>query len=529
MTGAPSAERIADRLLADLAPHDAVAAALTGAPGPGPLPTLAPADFAARHDAKVAALAALDAARPTGTLAAVLRERLEADLALDDLGFTTSLLAPLATPVHEVRAVFDAPHESAADWQGVGEALALVPGALADYAETLRSAPRTVASRQVLGAAAQCRGWIQADQFYRRLVAGHPELAGAAEGAGQATLAFADFLDTELVNSAPEVDAVGAETYAVTARAFLGEEVDLLDTYAFGWAELAELSAEMSALAGNLGCTDVEASVAALDADPAGRLSTGQLAPWLSERLAETADALDGVHFDLPPQARLPAARLSPTAAGVMYYDAPDADLTRPGTVWWSAPAGGSTSTWREVTTLHHEGIPGHHLQIATALTAPQLHPWQRGMVAVHGYAEGWAHYAERLAQECGLLRDDGEALGMLLGQRLRAARIVIDMGLHLDLAIPANAFTAATRWTPAVGREVLRRAAGADDVTARFEVDRYLGWPAQALAFRVGARLWSQLRDTAAARPGFEARAFHMAALRLGPMGLGTLREVLA
>jgi uncharacterized protein (DUF885 family) len=181
------------------------------------------------------------------------------------------------------------------------------------------------------------------------------------------------------------------------------------------------------------------------------------------------------------------------------------------------------------VTTVHHEGVPGHHLQITTAMSRPDLHPWQRSMAHVHGYAEGWAHYTERLADELGLLRNAAERLGMLYGQRWRAARIVIDVGLHLGLPIPSgNGFTDATTWTPEVGAAVLRTASGCDAVTAQFEVDRYFGWPAQALAFRVGARLWRELRDAAAQRPGFALRDFHMDALRLGPMGLGPLREVM-
>ena len=519
-----SAEYIADQLLADLAPYDVVAAELVGVTPASQLPRLAPEDFAARHDAKARALARLQAAQPGNTLAAVLRERLESDLALDDLGFTTSLLAPLATPVHEIRAVFDT---LAGD--DVGDHLALVPQALIDYRDTLISSERTVAKRQVLGAAAQCRKWVGADAFYGRLVVDRPELRTRADAATAATLAFADFLEISLLDRAPEPDAVGEEVYATTARAFLGDVVDLQETYAFGWDELAAITGEMSVIAGCLRFPTIDEAIGALDGDPARNLTSEQLAPWLAQRLDETADAVDGIHFDLPARSRIPAARLSPTAVGVMYYDPPDPGLTRPGTVWWAAPASGQTSSWREVTTVHHEGIPGHHLQIATALSETGLHPWQRGMVHVHGYAEGWAHYGERLAVELGLLRDDGERMGMLLGQRWRAARIVIDLGLHLDLPIPVNDFTTAKRWSADVGREVLRRAAGCDEVTARFEVDRYLGWPAQALAFRVGARLWSQIRAAAETRPGFDARTFHMSVLRLGPMGLGTLREVMS
>jgi uncharacterized protein (DUF885 family) len=102
--------------------------------------------------------------------------------------------------------------------------------------------------------------------------------------------------------------------------------------------------------------------------------------------------------------------------------------------------------------------------------------------------------------------------------------------GVLLAPPIPAgNGFTDVTDWTPPVGVAMLREAAGVDAMTARFEVDRYLGWPAQARAFRVGARLWRQARDAAERRPGFDLRGFHMHALRLGPLGLGPLREVMS
>ncbi len=536
---------IADRLLAELAPVDVQAAQALGREPSNLLPALGPADFAARHDARVRALRALrSAGEPEPgerVLAAALGERLDSELALDDSGFTTSLLAPLATPVHEVREAFDKlPRETPADWERLAGHLAAVPAALDAYAATLLAAAdagHVVSRRQVLGAADQCEAWAGPDEFYHRLVAGAhaPSLAdrlpSGADAASEATRRFAEFLREQLLPRARAEDGVGRDRYTVTARAFLGEDVDLADTYAFGWDELARLSAEMRVVAAQLGADSVEQAAAELDADPARQLRTsGELAEWLQGRVDEVVEALDGVHFDLPAAARKPECRISPTSTGIMYYSAPDAAFTRPGRIWWSPPAEGVSYTWHEVTTVHHEGVPGHHLQIATAMSQPQLHPWQRSMAHVHGYAEGWAHYAERLADELGLLRDSGERLGMLFGQRWRAARIVIDMGLHLGLPIPpGNGLTEATSWTPEVGAQVLRRAAGCDEATARFEIDRYFGWPGQALAFRVGARLWRQLRAEAERRPGFELRRFHMDALRLGPMGLAPLRTLLA
>jgi uncharacterized protein (DUF885 family) len=529
-----SVTQIADQLLADLAPLDSAAAEALGRQPATLMPQLAPSDFGARHQAMVRALAKLDDTVPSSpaetVLAAALTERLTSDIALDDAGFTTALLAPLATPVHAVREVFDT--LPAGDWAAIEAHLQQVPGALHDYANTLRSAPRVVAARQVTGAADQCEKWVdpKRDNFYRRLVAEQPALRPAADAASEATLQFAHFLRDELLVRAPEKDAVGRELYTVTSRAFLGDDIDLQETYLFGWQELLELTAEMNEVAHTLGAASIEEAAAALDADPARRLgSPAKLVTWLQERVEDVVLSVDGVYVDLPEQAWLPECKLAPTASGVMYYQAPDAAFTRPGRIWWAPPADGTTSTWREVTTVHHEGVPGHHLQIAVALAEPALHPWQRSMAHVHGHAEGWAHYAERLADEFGLLRDPGERLGMLYGQRWRAARIVIDMGLHLGYPIPAgNGLTTATEWTPEVGAAVLQRAGGVDETTARFEIDRYLGWPGQALSFRVGARLWRQLRDAAAARPDFDLREFHMRALRLGPMGLGPLRDVL-
>jgi uncharacterized protein (DUF885 family) len=533
-----NAAEIADRLLADLAPIDTDAAEALGTEPVSLMPALAPADFAARHEAYLRAERALaqpDDDPTAGVLAAALRERVGSELALDEAGFTTALLAPLATPVHAVREVFDKlPRESAGDWERVAAHLAQVPPALQAYAATLReSAGRghVVAARQVLGAAAQCERWIGPDDFYGRLARSGPDdprLAAGAAAATRATAEFARFLREELLPLAPERDAVGRELYTVTARAFLGDGVDLDETYAFGWDELARLTAEMNAVARELGATSVEEAAAALDADPARRLHTpDELLGWLQQRVDETVEAIDGVHFDLPAVSRAPQCRISDASAGVMYYSQPDPAFTRPGRIVW-APAE-TSHTWREVTTLHHEGVPGHHLQIVTALAEPGLHPWQRSMAHVHGYVEGWAHYAERLCGELGLLRDPGERLGMLYGQRWRAARIVIDMGLHLDLPIPpGNGFTEQTHWTPELGVAVLRAASGAEEQAARFEVDRYFGWPGQALSFRIGARLWQQIREAAARRPGFDLRAFHTSALRLGPLGLGPLRKVM-
>jgi uncharacterized protein (DUF885 family) len=511
-------------------------------------PDLSPDGFAgraalARECGAAAATATAHAPGEAGLKAAFV-ERMDADVELHDAGFLPRLLAPLATPVHAVRMVFDIlPRESAEDWAAVLRHLQAVPGALRDYRATLTENAQhgnVVARRQVLTVADQCAGWTGESDFYAGVAAAYPdgplaaELTAAAAGASAATRDFEAFLRTELAPLASTVDGVGREMYAVTARAFLGVDLDLDELYEYGWAELARTAAEMTQVAQELGHPDPATAMAALDADPQWRVAVGEpLEEWLRARVEALTDALDGAHFDIPAATRHADCHISRTGAGVLYYVPPDPALTRSGSIWWSVPPGSDTvPVWQDSGSLCHEGLPGHHLQHAITLTTAELHPWQRVMCHIHGYAEGWAHYAERLADELGLYRHPAERLGMLAGQMWRAARIVIDMGLHLDAPIPAgNGFTDETRWEPVMAAEFLARVAGLDPHTARFEVDRYLGWPAQALAFKAGARLWWQVREDAerAAGDSFDRKAFHMAALRLGPMGLGPLRAQLA
>lgn len=528
---------VADAYLAELATLDPHAAQALGHGDVILIPDLSPEAYQAHVDLARRTRAALDAvaARANGerVLAAALADRLDSDIALDEVGFTRRLLAPLATPVHRIRHVFDnLPRATDADWQRVAEHLALVPRALDQYRRTLLQAAddgHVVARRQVLAVAAQCEAWVEADDYFGRFAGSRcPDEAAVA---ARATAEFAAFLRGTLAPRAGERDGVGPDVYNVTARSFLGARLDLDEVYAFGWDELARIGVEMRAVATEIiGEPNVAEAMAHLDADPARQVHGREaLEEWLQARVEALASTLDGTHFDIPAATRVVECRLSPATSGVMYYTPPDPGLTRPGRIWWSVPDLDAVPVWREVGTLCHEGLPGHHLQYAVTLTTAELHPWQRVLCHVHGYAEGWAHYAERLADEIGLYTDPAERLGMLSGQMWRAARIVIDIGLHLDLPIPVNEFTGATRWTPDLAVDILTRVAGLDVTTARFEVDRYLGWPGQALAFKVGERLWWQARRDAEQRPGFERKRFHMTALRLGPMGLDPLRSALA
>ncbi|MEO6999565.1 MAG: DUF885 family protein, partial [Terracoccus sp.] len=393
---------VADRYVAALARTDADAAAIAGRPPTAVLPLLSPDAFDDRIGAARIARDALlhNKSQDDAALALVMVERLGAEIDLVECGFTERLLAPLATPIDAVRSTFDElPHHTDDEWEHVIDALSGVAGAHNDYLQTLvRSAERghVVAARQITQIAARCRGWIDQDNFYGALSETAPVMLrdradAAAASASSATLRFADEVERALLPVAPEVDAVGRELYTHTARAFLGCDVDLLETYEWGWSELDRIADEAEVLARQLHPYGFDAAVAMLDAHPTRRLgSSEQVEHWLTARMTAIADHVDGRHLDLPPEPlRRPECRMASAASGVMYYTPPDPGLARLGRVWWTVDPAVGARTWREATTLHHEGVPGHHTQIVTAMTTPGLHPWQRHLCHVHGHAEG--------------------------------------------------------------------------------------------------------------------------------------------
>ncbi|NNH23367.1 DUF885 domain-containing protein, partial [Pseudokineococcus marinus] len=380
--------------------------------------------------------------------------------------------------------------------------------------------------------------------FFDALVAGArpdgaaPGGALAADlerGAAAARGAYADLaraLAEDVLPRAREEDACGREEYALRSRLFLGAEVDLEETYAWGLEEVARIEAEMAEVAERIRPgADVEEAIAVLDADPARRLpDAAAFTAWM-QRLSDWAvEELGREHFDVPAPLRRLECRIAPSASGAIYYTGPSEDLTRPGRMWFSVPPGQTSfSTWLDTTTVFHEGVPGHHLQVGHAMVRSDvLNRWRRTMAWSSGYGEGWALYAERLMAELGHLDDPGDRMGMLVGSVLRASRVVVDIGLHCGLAAPAE--VGGGTWDAERVWRYLTGHARQDEPVRRFEHLRYLGWPGQAPSYKVGERLWLQLREEVRAREGdaFDLRAFHRRALDLGAVGLDVLRAAM-
>ena len=356
------------------------------------------------------------------------------------------------------------------------------------------------------------------------------DLKKGAEASAEAYDRLATFLETELAPAAGEVDAVGRELYALRSRHFLGATIDLDETYEWGIEELARMVDEQTRIAGEIvPGGSVHEAIEALDKDPSRKLQgTDALQRWMQETSDRAVAELSRDHFDIPEAIRNLECMIAPTQEGGIYYTGPADDFSRPGRMWWSVPEGVTEfDTWRELTTVYHEGVPGHHLQIGQAVfNRATLNLWRRQLGGTSGHAEGWALYAERLMQELGYLDDPADRLGMLDGQRMRAARVVLDIGVHLG----KPKLTGDGIWDADYALGFMRENVNMNDSFVRFEVNRYLGWPGQAPSYKVGQRIWEQIRDAAQTRDGaaFSFKDFHKKALDIGGVGLDTLRATL-
>ena len=279
----------------------------------------------------------------------------------------------------------------------------------------------------------------------------------------------------------------------------------------------------------------VDEVIAHLESDPNRAIEgVDEFRRWNQELLDTTVAALNGVHFDIPaPVQQVEAMIAPPGGAAAMYYTGPAEDFSRPGRTWYPTLGKTRFPLWGEVSICYHEGVPGHHLQIAQVrYLADSLSRYQRTLAGTSGHAEGWALYAERLMGELGYLDDPAYELGMLRAQAMRAVRVVVDIGMHLELAIPTTErYHPGETWTPELALPfVIERSKFPADFMAS-EVDRYLGLPGQAISYKVGERVWLRARDDARRRAGaaFDLKTFHRIALDAGPMGLAQLERELA
>jgi uncharacterized protein (DUF885 family) len=484
----------------------------------------------------------------------VMVDEVELGLALDDAGERLRDLNIMHSPLQMIRQAFDlVPTTTVDDWEAIAARLALVPQGLDGYRTTLQAGAEQgliAAQRQAAVCAQQAdtwggvtnrgRGFFQ--QYVEQFEASDvhepglaQRLAAEAQRADRAYATFGRFLVEEYLPVAAESDAVGADRYRLWARMFNGIELDLQETYDWGWSELHRIEHAMGSVADRiLSGQPIPEVIEHLEHDPTRSIEgVDEFRAWLQNLLDTTVDELDGTHFDIPEPVKAVEAMIAPPGgAAAMYYTGPSEDFSRPGRTWY--PTLGKTvfPLWGEVSICYHEGVPGHHLQIAQVrYLADTLTRFQRVLAGSSGHAEGWALYAERLMGELGYLDDPAYELGMLRAQAMRAVRVVVDIGLHLQLRIPDDErYLPGETWTPEIALPfVIERSHFPADFMAS-EVDRYLGWPGQAISYKVGERVWLAARDAVKAREGaaFDLKEFHRRALDLGPMGLAQLQREL-
>ncbi|MFF4087028.1 DUF885 domain-containing protein [Streptomyces nigra] len=521
------------------------------------LPDLSPAGQEALAELQRATLARLDEAerRPGADsdserrCARLLRERLTAELAVHDADEGLRAVGNMATPAHTVREIFTVtPSETDEDWAAIAERLRAVPAAYAGYRESLElglerklyAAPRPTATF-----VEQLTEWAGADGgrgWFEDFAAGGPEALRAEldEAARAATAAVAGLRDwmrdvyTPAIKGAP--NTVGRERYARWVRYFNGIDLDLDEAYAYGWSEYHRLLGEMRKEAERVlpGAATPWVALAHLDEHGKHIEGVDEVRDWLQGLMDEAIEKLDGTHFELAEPVRKVESRIAPPGgAAAPYYTPPSEDFSRPGRTW--LPTMGQTRfpVYDLVSTWYHEGVPGHHLQLAQwVYVAGNLSRYQASIGMVSANAEGWALYAERLMDELGFLTDPEHRLGYLDAQMMRAARVIVDIGMHLELEIPADSpFHPGERWTPELAQEFFGAHSSRPADFVESELTRYLTIPGQAIGYKLGERAWLLGREKARQRRGdaFDLKAWHMAALSQGSLGLDDLVDELA
>jgi uncharacterized protein (DUF885 family) len=544
-----------------------VATSLGTRPGDDRLPDPSPAGLEAEAALNRETLAELDrvlAENPAladdpveRNCARLLRERLGAELAAHDEGEGLRVLSNLFSPVHAIRQVFSLmPTASAEDWSVVARRMARVPDAYEGFRASLEEGARRgllVAPRQVRTVVGQLDEWLAGPYFAGFVATGpealHAELAKAAQAADQAVADVRDFLRdvyAPLAEGTP--DAVGRARYATAARRWTGSDLGagggLEEAYAWGWAEHRRILAEQRIEAEKVlpGGTPMEAMRWLATNGPAVE-GVEEIRARLQTMMDDAIVAMDGTHFDLAePVRRVEAMIAPPGSAAAPYYTRPAQDFSRPGRTWLPTQGRTRFPLWDLVSIWYHEGVPGHHLQLAQwAYVSQDLSTYQTSLGSVGANVEGWALYAERLMDELGYFADPGERLGYLDSQQLRSVRVVIDIGMHLGLPIPDDAEGALAGhrgepWTPDLARAFLGENSGAAIEFLDSELVRYLGIPGQAISYKLGERAWLEgreaARQAAAQRTGgadFDLKAWHMAALSQGSLGLDDLAAELA
>lgn len=440
-----------------------------------------------------------------------------------------------------VRDIFDImPRDSADAWSNIAARLRTISEPFEGWRQCLEEGlarDLVAARRQVESSIEQARHLAGEGSMFAGLVSEAAaagidvsELSEAADAARGAAGRLADWLESEYLPHAGDVDGVGEERYLRAAEEFLGMVIDPVEVYEWGWEEIGRLREEMRQVAARVEeGKSPEEVIEILETDPARSVAREDFTTFVQQRLDQAVKDLDGSHFDVPEPVRKVTVSLAPPGGALgAWYINPSTDWTRPGSVWYALGDRDRVPLWQEVSTAYHEGFPGHHLQIGVSMyQSERLSEAHRLLVWYSGYGEGWALYTERLMDELGYFELPEYQLGMLASHIFRAVRVVVDIGVHLGYSIPDDApLHAGETWDFERAVDYIEQVGLQPRDHSESEVKRYLGWPGQAISYKVGEREILDIRRQLEGRPGFDLKDFHRRVLEGGEVRLDYLRE---
>lgn len=450
------------------------------------------------------------------------------------------------SPFQWMRDVFDVmPRASTQDWENIRARLAGLVWMIEGYQKSLKvgsDGGETAAVRQVDSVIEQAEAAAGDHSRFIRLP-GEAAAVGvdsepvedAVSSAREACGAFARWLRETYRPAARLDDSVGEERYLRGADRFLGMALDPHETYEWGWEEVSRLRAEMEETASHVDRDlTVEEVIELLETDPARSAATrDEFVEFISAIQQEAIGQLAGDHFDVPEELRTVTVNIAPPGGSLgAWYVGPSEDFSRPGSIWYAPGERERLPYWQEVSTAYHEGFPGHHLQVGTAMMqGERLSRFHRTVVWYSGSGEGWALYAERLMDELGFFAKPEYRLGLLASQLFRSTRVVVDIGCQLRKQIPGDApLYPGETWGYDIAVDYMEKIGLHPRDVSESEVKRYLGWWGQAISYKVGEREILDIRDQVSSTLGgdFDRKDFHERLLEAGAIRLDHLRETL-
>lgn len=540
-----------DRLVDELARVDVLHAHRNGIANPY-VPALSPADNANHLGALVelqAQLGKIDRSSSADNVAAtVAAEELARLIQWFESDAPTVDLNTIASPWQGCRESLDCftPLSDQDALTQLSGYVAGLPTSLRGYRETLAEglAAGRVASRRTVEACIrqgrQAAGtessinqalarWV--DDFGADAVqaARLPEAAADLRAAyGEVT----EWLEATYLPQARTADGVGRDAYVAAVRNHLGTELDLEDTYVWGWSllhrELKELAAACAAIDPSRSVADV---VGAVDSDPSQLAADAQA---FVDAIQESQDAaiaeLAGRHFLIDPRIRTIEVRWSPPGGSLAAQCIPASeDFSKPGTIQWPVYGLTNIPIARELTTAYHEGVPGHHLQCNYARLLDQpLSRVHASWVWSPGLGEGWALYAEQFMDDLGALPPNAR-IGFVLSKLLRTFRVVCDIGTHLDLPIPDDAPQfGGQQWTFDRAKKLMADVTFEREAVVESELERYFSWPAQAISYKIGEQRIFDWRSRWVDQGSETLAEFHHRVLCIGSPGLDVAEELM-